>query len=83
MFYFGLDSDGLINSHILDRKISNFRPSSPVVQVYPWLKTSSVAWNDNKVYVPQPNYATNTNSNEEGINTNESIFLNDIFQPSS
>lgn len=31
MFYFGLDPAGLINSHIFDRKISNFRPQGPVM----------------------------------------------------
>ena len=31
MFYFGLDPAGLINSHIFDRKISNFRPQGPIM----------------------------------------------------
>ena len=41
MFYFGLDSDGFINSHVFDRTISNFRPQSPINAVsYPWLRAA-------------------------------------------
>ena len=31
MFYFGLDPSGLINTHIFDRRISNFKPQGPVI----------------------------------------------------
>jgi hypothetical protein len=31
MFYFGLDATGLINSHIFDRKITNFKPQGPII----------------------------------------------------
>lgn len=31
MFYFGLDPTGLINTHIFDRKVSNFKPQGPIV----------------------------------------------------
>ena len=44
MFYFGLDGEGLIDSHIFDRKISNLRPQMPVnTATYPWLK-STTSW---------------------------------------
>ena len=44
MFYFGLDSEGLIDSHIFDRKITNLRPQMPVnTATYPWLK-STTGW---------------------------------------
>ncbi len=45
MFYFGVDSEGLIESHIFDRKVSNFRPQNPVVATasMPWLR-SAPAW---------------------------------------
>lgn len=42
MFYFGLDEEGLINSHVFDRKVSNFRPSfhqAPAVNL-PWLRAT-------------------------------------------
>lgn len=31
MFYFGLDATGLINSHIFDRRITNFKPQGPII----------------------------------------------------
>ena len=31
MFYFGLDPTGLINTHIFDRKVSNFKPQGPII----------------------------------------------------
>jgi hypothetical protein len=44
MFYFGLDKEGLINSHIFDRKISNFRPQPTTsTAAYPWLRAAP-AW---------------------------------------
>lgn len=41
MFYFGLDEQGLINSHIFDRKISNLRPQPLKVATYPWLRAGA------------------------------------------
>ena len=44
MFYFGINSEGLIESHIFDRKVSNFRPQTPVnTASMPWLR-SAPAW---------------------------------------
>lgn len=41
MFYFGLDENGLISTHIFDRKISNLRPSPlPNTAMYPWLRNA-------------------------------------------
>ena len=42
MFYFGINSEGLIESHIFDRKVSNFRPQKPIVntQSMPWLRAA-------------------------------------------
>jgi hypothetical protein len=40
VFYFGLDNEGLISTHIFDRKISTLRPSSPIsVSNMPWLRS--------------------------------------------
>ena len=47
MFYFGLDSEGLISSHTIDRKISNMTPTShqehphPHHPNVPWLRNIS------------------------------------------
>lgn len=59
MFYFGLDSNGLIETHIFDRKISNFR-SSPLhsVQSYPWLRANVPKWSSD--LVPSPQYITDS-----------------------
>jgi len=39
VFYFGLDNDGLISTHVFDRKISTLRPSSPIsASNMPWLR---------------------------------------------
>ena len=39
MFYFGLNNDGFINTHIFDQKISNFTPARPkLAPGYPWLR---------------------------------------------
>lgn len=41
MFYFGLNSEGLIETHIFDRKISNHKSSPRVsVQSMPWLRAA-------------------------------------------
>lgn len=42
MFYFGLDENGLINSHVMDRKISNLRPSLKVAHAFPWVQSKSL-----------------------------------------
>jgi len=58
MFYFGLDSDGLINSHVFDRKVSNFKPNSVHLQSaaasLPWLRSSSPTWSPDLVPMPVP-----------------------------
>jgi hypothetical protein len=39
VFYFGLDTEGLISTHVFDRKISTLRPSSPIsASSMPWLR---------------------------------------------
>lgn len=44
MFYFGLNSEGLIDTHIFDRKISTLRPSTPSnTRSYPWF-TAYPSW---------------------------------------
>jgi hypothetical protein len=56
MFYFGLDDEGLINSHIFDRKISTLRPAPVVAKSYPWFR---VAWpTELAVPRPCPSYST-------------------------
>jgi len=42
MFFFGLDSTGLINTHIFDRKVTPFKPAGPVVSKssIPWLRSA-------------------------------------------
>ena len=42
MFYFGLDEHGLINSHVMDRKISNLRPSLKAAHAFPWVQSKSM-----------------------------------------
>ena len=47
MFYFGLDSDGFVDSHTFDRKISNFRPQNKISVgsgQMPWLRGNSAGW---------------------------------------
>jgi hypothetical protein len=51
LFYFGLDHQGLIETHIFDRKISNLRPSSLVSpKLYPWLRAAPT-WNPELISV--------------------------------
>ena len=41
MFYFGLDSHGLISSHTFDRKISNKTPINHInTKTFPWLRSN-------------------------------------------
>lgn len=69
MFYFGLDGNGLISSHIFDRKISHFKPSliSASVSQFPWLQKRANVW--------QPDLVTNhagassSSSNSVGAST--------------
>jgi hypothetical protein len=44
MFYFGLNREGLINSHIMDRKISNLHPQNSSVDTFAWLKPRFNRW---------------------------------------
>ena len=56
MFYFGLDSEGLIQTHIFDRKITNLRSSPFHVASYPWLRANAPQWSEELVgaRVPVP-----------------------------
>merc|ERR1711871_666143 len=42
MFYFGLNEEGLIDSHVFDRQITSFTPQAQVSKM-PWLRVSTVA----------------------------------------
>ena len=45
MFYFGLDGNGLISSHIFDRKISNMKPHVAISSSsFPWLQKRAAMW---------------------------------------
>lgn len=44
LFYFGLNNDGLIESHIFDRKLSNFKPKKLSSKEYPWIKSNKPKW---------------------------------------
>jgi len=44
MFYFGLDDEGLIKTHIFDRKIETLKPAPVNVKSYPWLRTAGPSW---------------------------------------
>lgn len=67
MFYFGIDQNGLIDTHIFDRKISNMQPSPLKAHTYPWIKNSE-SWSPDllkgRVLTPQTSFASNENSNE-------------------
>ena len=41
MFYFGLNTKGLIESHTFDRKISTLNPSQLRTNEYPWINSKS------------------------------------------
>lgn len=75
MFYFGLDTEGLIETHIFDRKISNLRPNPLIdVKAYPWLRASP-AWTSDLIsgnLIPQPSFASDVNNvNNNNNNNNE------------
>lgn len=40
MFYFGLNDEGLIDSHVFDRQITNFSPQAQISKM-PWLRSST------------------------------------------
>lgn len=46
MFYFGLNKEGLIDSHIFDKKVSTFTPSPVAAKLYPWLQPSQAVWRE-------------------------------------
>jgi len=48
MFYFGLDDEGLISSHIFDRKVSSSRPSPMLVHSMPWLRATA-SWSSDLI----------------------------------
>jgi len=82
MFYFGLDSEGLIESHTFDKKISTMRPS-PLLNVksYPWLK-SGPQWNGELVgaafATPDSVLSSTTNDGRDG-NVHESVNVLDLL----
>ena len=44
MFYFGLNDDGLISSHVFDRKISKKTPLGVEAKHYPWIAANTARW---------------------------------------
>lgn len=44
MFYFGLNDDGLISSHVFDRKISKKTPMPADARQYPWIVAANAKW---------------------------------------
>lgn len=65
MFFFGVDKHGFIDTHIFDRKISNFTPAPLKAYTYPWVQAAP-SWSPDMlkggflkpVPVPQPSFAT-------------------------
>ena len=55
MFYFGLDEEGLIMTHIFDRKITKMSPQQPLVATsFPWLRAAP-SWNPELLRpIPRP-----------------------------
>jgi len=51
MFYFGVNDEGLIDSHVFDRKISNFRPAPLNIKAMPWLR-STPSWSSDLIGEP-------------------------------
>lgn len=43
MFYFGLNDEGFISSHVFDRKISKKTPQPLEARLYPWI-TAAPSW---------------------------------------
>jgi len=55
LFYFGLNHEGLIDTHIFDRKISNFKPSPPAnARAYPWFRVANSIWKGQEQLAPSP-----------------------------
>ena len=75
MFYFGLDRNGLIETHIFDRKITNYM-GKPIVSNsgmnYPWLQAAP----GQMAQMPMPQYAANQHMDMD-INLNINIHNND------
>lgn len=59
MFFFGLDEQGFINSHVFDRKVSNMSPKPLYAHAMnlPWLRSTPVWSPDLLSPVPTPSYA--------------------------
>jgi hypothetical protein len=70
MFYFGLDRNGLINSHIFDRKISNLTPQNLKIDTYAWLRPRVSMWSADLVsgkLSPRTVFSTESDSKEQTI----------------
>lgn len=58
MFYFGLDSSGMIETHIFDKKIINQDKNSLLNPAeYPWIKQAVAPWQQTPQGIPVPQYA--------------------------
>lgn len=73
MFYFGLNQDGLIESHIFDRKISTFKPSGnqAAPNPYPWFRAAYKSWMPDVVLAP-------VGGNVRSFNSLADRLLNDL-----
>lgn len=77
MFYFGVDQNGLINTHVFDRKVSNMKPAPSKAYTYPWVR-SSPSWTPELLRggflnpVPQPSFAVETTNElvRESVDSN-------------
>jgi len=76
MFYFGLNDEGLIQTHIFDRKISNFKPQLTSVQSMPWLRRQP-AWSADLLSAP----AINANNIDTKVDFS-SVKIDDIEKSS-
>jgi len=72
MFYFGIDQNGLIDTHVFDRKVSNMKPSPLKAYTYPWIR-SSPSWTPELLRggflspVPQPSFAVENKNDERFV----------------
>ena len=64
MFYFGLDGEGLINSHTFDRKVSTKGPQPLNTQLYPWLRSMPL-WSPDLVSIPIPDRGALVRASEQ------------------
>lgn len=82
-FYFGLDGEGRISSHVMDRKISNLKPS-PMHTVksstYPWLRPSAAAWSSD-LLVGAPTFSSSRVPSPQEVAISE--IEDSLFQSSS